>query len=164
MTTDSLITPEVRAWAERGYPSAEVAITARDIAKFAHATGETDPIHFDAEAAVAAGFRDVVAPAMFYLVLRSEPYHLRPRAELAPDGSAADDVPPLAVTRAMAGETELTFDGRFVAGDVVACSKRLVDMSEKQGRSGALVLLHFEYRYDVEDRTVVLERFTRIFR
>lgn len=161
---DTLITAEAREWAQRKFPPVEVPITARDIAKFAHATGETDPMYFDAEAARAAGYQDVVAPQLFYLVLRSEPYHLRPRSELAPDGSATEDIPPLAVTRAMAGETELTFAGRFVAGDVVACHKRVVDLNEKQGRSGALVLLHFEYRYDVEDRTVVLERFTRILR
>ena len=159
-----MITPEARAWAERGYPDVDVAVTARDIAKFAHATGETDAVYFDAEAARAAGYPDVVAPQMFYLLLRSEPYHLRPRAELDRDGSASEDIPPLAVTRAMAGETQLEFSGRFIAGDVVTCSKRLVDMTEKQGRSGALVLLHFEYRYDVEGRTVVVERFTRILR
>jgi hydroxyacyl-ACP dehydratase HTD2-like protein with hotdog domain len=161
---ESVITPEARAWAQREYPDVQVPITARDIAKFAHATGETDPIYFDAEAARQAGFADVVAPPMFYLLLRSEPYHLRPRAELNADGSAADDIPPLPLPRAMAGETQLTFDGRFVAGDVVTCSKRLVDMTEKQGRSGPLVLLHFEYCYSVDGRTVVTERFTRIMR
>jgi hydroxyacyl-ACP dehydratase HTD2-like protein with hotdog domain len=161
---DSLLTPEVRAWVGRDYPHLEVAITARDIAKFAHATGETDRLYFDAEAARAAGYRDVVGPPMFYLLLRSEPYHLRPRGELADDGSARDDIPPMRVSRAMAGETELTFDGRFVAGDVVTCRKRLTDITERQGRSGPLVLLHFEYRFDVAGRTVVHERFTRIFR
>lgn len=162
--TDSLITPEARAWAERDYPDVDVAITARDIAKFAHATGETDPIYFDTEAAQAAGHRDVVAPLMFYLLLRSEPYHLRPRGDFETDGSPTEDIPPLAATRAMAGETQLEFNGRFVAGDVVTCRKRLVDLTEKQGRSGALVFLHFEYRYDVDGETIVVERFTRILR
>ena len=161
---DSVITPEALEWAARTYPDVTIEITARDIAKFAHATGETDPIHFDAETARAAGYRDVVAPQMFYLLLRSEPYHLRPRHELGADGSATEDLPPLALTRAMAGETALEFDGRFVAGDVVTCRKRLADITEKQGRSGPLVFLHFEYRYDVGGRTVTLERFTRIMR
>jgi hydroxyacyl-ACP dehydratase HTD2-like protein with hotdog domain len=161
---DSVITPEAREWAARTYPDRTVEISRRDIAKFAHATGETDAVYFDADAARDAGYRDVVAPPMFYLVLRSEPYHLRPRSELERDGSAVEDVPPLSTTRAMAGETQLEFSGRFVAGDAVTCRKRLVDMTEKQGRSGTLVFLNFEYRYDVEGQTVVLERFTRIFR
>ena len=161
---ESLITPEARDWARRSYPDSEVPITRRDIRRFAHATGETDPIHFDVHSARAAGHRDLVAPEMFYVLLRAEPSHLRPRAELEPDGSPTEDIPPLAFTSAMAGETQLEFDGRFVAGEVVTCRKRLVDITEKQGRSGALVFLHFEYRYDVEDRTVVLERFTRLLR
>ncbi len=161
---DTVITPEARQWAARHYPDVELTITARDIAKFAHATGETDPMYFDVEAARAAGYRDVVAPPMFYLLLRSEPYHLRPRDQLERDGSPSEDIPALALTRAMAGETELTFDGRFVAGDMVTCRKRLADLTEKQGRSGPLVFLHFEYRFDVEGHTVVLERFTRILR
>ena len=161
---ESVITQEAREWAARSYPDVTVEVTARDIAKFAHATGETDPMYFDAEAARAAGFRDIVAPQMFYLLLRSEPHHLRPRGELGVDGSATEDLPPLALTRAMAGETRLEFYGRFVAGDVVTCRKRLVDITEKQGRSGPLVFLQFEYRYHVEGRTVTLERFTRIMR
>ncbi|MEX1124164.1 MAG: MaoC family dehydratase N-terminal domain-containing protein, partial [Acidimicrobiia bacterium] len=36
-------------------------MTATDIAKFAHATGETNPTHFDRGAAIAAGYADVVA-------------------------------------------------------------------------------------------------------
>ncbi|MDQ3938863.1 MAG: MaoC family dehydratase N-terminal domain-containing protein [Chloroflexota bacterium] len=164
MGDDSVITPQARRWASREYPDAQITITARDIAKFAYATGETDPVHFDAEAARRAGYRDVVAPPMFYLLLRSEPYHLRPRAELERDGSPSEDIPPLALKRAMAGETQLEFAGRFVAGDTVTCRKRLHSLTEKRGRSGPLAFLQFEYRYDVEGRTVVLERFTRILR
>ena len=162
--TGSLITPEARAWAARSYPDADVAITARDIAKFAHATGETDAIHFDPQAARAAGYRNVVAPQMFYLLLRSEPYHLRPRGDFEADGTPTEDIPPLAVARGMAGETQLELHRRFVAGDVVTCRKRLSDLTEKHGRSGPLVFLHFEYRYDVDGATAVVERFTRILR
>ena len=164
MSTETVVTPAVRGWAEQRFPEIDVEITRRDIAKFAHATGETDAIYFDPEAARAVGYRDVVAPQMFYLLLRSEPYHLRPRAELKPDGSAGDDIPPVSLTRAMAGETSLDITGRFVAGDVVTCAKRVVDVTEKQGRSGFLLFLHFEYRYSVAAQAVVVERFTRILR
>jgi hydroxyacyl-ACP dehydratase HTD2-like protein with hotdog domain len=64
----------------------------------------------------------------------------------------------------MAGETELEGDGVFCAGDEVACHKRLAELTEKPGRSGPLLFLTFEYRYDVAGRTVVRERFTRILR
>jgi acyl dehydratase len=38
------------------------------IAEYASAIGAENPIHFDREAALAAGFRDVVAPPMFCVV------------------------------------------------------------------------------------------------
>jgi acyl dehydratase len=50
-----VITEEARRWAEREYPSFDFEVTATDIAKFAHATGETNPIHLDKDAAMAAG-------------------------------------------------------------------------------------------------------------
>ena len=160
----TLLTEATRRWADRTYPVQHVTVTAGDIRRFAIATGETDPIHFDREAAVAAGHRDVVAPPMFYVYLRVLPHHLRPRDELEADGSPSEDIPPVAIAGAMAGETELEVDGEFCAGDEVACHKRLADLAEKPGRIGPLLFLTFEYRYDVADRTVVRERFTRILR
>jgi hydroxyacyl-ACP dehydratase HTD2-like protein with hotdog domain len=160
----TLLTDATRRWADRTYPVHHVTVTAGDIRRFAMATGETDPIHFDPDVARAAGFRDVVAPPMFYVYLRVLPNHLRPRDELEPDGSPSEDIPPVAITGAMAGETELEVDDYLCAGDEVACHKRLVDLTEKEGRSGPLLLLLFEYRSDVAGRTVVRERFTRILR
>jgi hydroxyacyl-ACP dehydratase HTD2-like protein with hotdog domain len=163
-SSETLLTDATRAWADRTYPVRHVTVTAGDIRRFAYATGETDPIHFDREAARAAGFRDVVAPPMFYVFLRVSPNHLRPRSELEPDGSPSEDIPPVAITGAMAGETELEIDGCFCAGDEVGCHKRLADLTEKVGRSGPLLFLTFEHRYDVAGATVVRERFTRILR
>ena len=160
----SLLTDATREWAGRGYPVHRVTVTANDIRRFAYATGETDPVHFDRDAARAAGHPDVVAPPMFYVFLRVQPNHLRPRAELERDGSPSEDIPPVAITGAMAGETALEVHGSFHAGDEVDCHKRLLDATEKSGRSGPLLFLTFEHRYDVRGRTVVLEKFTRILR
>ena len=38
------------------------------IREYARAVGEENPVHLDREAALAAGFRDVVAPPMFCVV------------------------------------------------------------------------------------------------
>ena len=38
------------------------------IREYARAVGQTNPVHLDREAAMAAGFRDVVAPPMFCVV------------------------------------------------------------------------------------------------
>lgn len=162
---DPVITPEGRAWADRDYPAIKLTVSRADIARFAHATRESDPIHYDLDAARAAGHPDVLAPPMFCVALRVSTFALRPISELEPDGWPTEDIPPLVTRRGMAGETRLTLHGDIYAGDEATVSKRLIEMTEKRGRSGPLVLLTFEYRYET-DRTglVAVEIFTRILR
>jgi acyl dehydratase len=160
----SIITAEARAWAERDHPSVEVTVSRADIMRFAYATGERDPIHFDLAAARAAGHRDLPAPPMFCVSLRISTFTLRPTDELEPDGWPSEDVPPLPTRRGMAGNTALTLHGDIYAGDQVRVGKRLTGMAEKHGRSGPLVLLTFEYRYETERGLAAVELFTRILR
>ena len=47
------------------------AVGREKIREYAHAVGETNPLHLDPEAARAAGHRDVVAPPMFCVVYSS---------------------------------------------------------------------------------------------
>jgi len=160
-----VITEEARAWADRDYPDFEYLVTAIDIARFARATGETNPIHYDPAAAAAAGYAGVVAPTMFPYVIRMHGATLVPSDELEPDGSPSADVPPLPTKRAMAGETSIELGARIVAGDVITVRKRLADMYEKEGRSGPLVFVEMEYTFtNQQDDFVARESFTRIYR
>ncbi len=160
-----VITEEARAWAEREYPPFSMTVTATDIAKFAYATGETNPIHFDREAAIAAGFPDVVAPTLFTYVVRMHASALVPPDDLEPDGSPSADVPPLPTRRAMAGETKVILGAPVLAGDVISVEKRLADMYEKEGRSGPLVFVEMEFTFtNQRGETVSRENFTRIYR
>jgi 3-methylfumaryl-CoA hydratase len=160
-----VITEEARRWADRAYPRFEMTVTATDIAKFAHATGETNPVHFDREAARRAGYSDVVAPTLFPYVVRMHASALVPADELEPDGSPSADVPPLTTRRAMAGETSVMFGEPVVAGDVVTVEKRLAAMYEKEGRSGPLVFVEMEFTFtNQRGELVARENFTRIYR
>jgi len=160
-----VITEEARRWAERDYPDYAFTVGERDIQKYAHAIGETDPMHFERAAAVEAGYADVVAPPLFPYVIRMHAAHLVGRDDLEPDGSATADVPPLDTTRAMAGETTIDLEQPVVAGDVVTVTKRIVDMYEKEGRSGALVFVIMEFTFTNQRGDLVArERFTRIYR
>lgn len=160
-----VITEEARKWAEREYPRFEMTVTATDIAKFAHATGETNPIHFDREAAAAAGYPGVVAPTLFPYVIRMHASALVPPDQLEADGSPRGDVPPLPTRRAMAGETSVEFGERIVAGDVISVEKRLARMYEKEGRSGPLVFVEMEFTFtNQRGELVARESFTRIYR
>jgi acyl dehydratase len=160
-----VITDEARRWAEREFPSFDFEVTATDIAKFAHATGETDPIHFDKEAALASGYPDVVAPSLFPYVVRMHASALVPIDQLEPDGSPTADVPPLPTRRAVAGETKVVVGGRVVAGDTITVTKRLAEMYEKEGRSGPLVFVEMEFTFtNQRGELVSQEKFTRIYR
>ena len=160
-----VITEEARRWADREYPRFEMRVTATDIAKFAHATGETNPIHFDREAATAAGYPDVVAPTLFPYVVRMHASALVPPEELEADGSPSADVPPLTTRRAMAGETSVVFGKPILAGDLITVEKRLADMYEKEGRSGPLVFVEMEFTFtNQRGELVARESFTRIYR
>jgi 3-methylfumaryl-CoA hydratase len=160
-----VITEEARRWADRVYPNFEMRVTATDIARFAHATGEKNPIHFDKKAAEAAGYTDVVAPTLFSYVVRMHASTLVPPDQLEPDGSPSADVPPLPTRRAMAGETSVVLGERIVAGDVISVKKRLANMYEKEGRSGALVFVEMEFAFTNQRGDLVArENFTRIYR
>jgi 3-methylfumaryl-CoA hydratase len=160
-----VITEEARRWANREYPRFEMQVTATDIAKFAHATGETNPIHFDREAATAAGYPDVVAPTLFPYVVRMHASALVPPEELEADGSPSADVPPLTTRRAMAGETSVVFGEPILAGDLITVEKRLAQMYEKEGRRGPLVFVEMEFTFtNQRGELVARESFTRLYR
>lgn len=57
--------------AGKTWDPASFSVEADRIAAYADAVGEESPIHRDAEAARAAGYRDVVAPPMFCVVYSS---------------------------------------------------------------------------------------------
>ncbi|MGI9599347.1 MAG: FAS1-like dehydratase domain-containing protein [Acidimicrobiales bacterium] len=161
----TMITAEARAWAERPFPIHRVTVGRTDIARFARAIGETDPRFFDPDAARAAGHPDVVAPPYFPYTIRMQAANLRDRADLEPDGSSSEDVPPVPTDRAMAGETAIEMGVPIHAGDVITLEKRIVDLFEKSGRSGALVFVKQEFRFtNQNDELVMREEFTRIYR
>lgn len=156
---------EMQAWVDAPPLVLHVRIDRKDIVRFAIATGETDPKHFAPDAARAAGFADVVAPPLFYVSLRTSVFNLVPADELHNEGTPLRDIPPLSFRQAMAGETSAELYRPFVAGADVTCSRVVESTFTKQGRSGTLTFIRFEYRYaDGDDLPIAVEHFTRIFR
>ncbi|HEV7207558.1 MAG TPA: MaoC family dehydratase N-terminal domain-containing protein [Mycobacteriales bacterium] len=152
-------------WMARPPDVCTVYVGPQDIARFALAIGATDQAHFDAAVARSRGFADVVAPALFYVSLRTGVFNLVPPEDLHAEGTPLRDVPPIPFTQAMAGETHAELYRPFVAGDLVTCSRHPKSVSEKIGRSGKLTFVQFEYQYTGSDsRPIATENFTRIFR
>lgn len=52
----------------KSWPAHEYEVGREKIREYAQVMGMENPVHFDAEAARAAGFRDIVAPPMFVVV------------------------------------------------------------------------------------------------
>ncbi|WP_340539088.1 FAS1-like dehydratase domain-containing protein [Nocardioides sp. GXZ039] len=139
-------------------------VTCTDIARFAHSIGSRAPEYFDAGAARSRGHRDVVAPLGYYVAIRHQTASLVALEELSVDGMPPDLTPATTYLRRAAGESRARFHDRFVAGDRVVVTKTLVDIADKQGRSGAFTAVTHELHYDTDRGTAVVEHFVRILR
>jgi len=158
------MTDKMQEWAARAPDVRDVRVDRKDIQRFAIATRASDPIHHDPEYARALGHRDVVAPLLFFVSLRTGVYNQVPQDALHEEGTPLADVPPMEFSQAMAGETDADLHKPFVGGDLVTCSRRVTGLSEKMGSRGLITFAQFEYTYsDSDGDPFVVERFTRLF-
>jgi len=127
-------------------------VTALDIAKFAQAIGESNPIHFDSAAAQAAGHPDVVAPPLFFQTMTFDPVAL----EMLPaDGSPVELDVPVPATRAMGGSSEYTLKRPARAGEWINVRSTLNDVQAKRGKSGPLYAIIVQTDFMDADGTLV---------
>jgi acyl dehydratase len=105
------------------YPPTTYAVGREKIIEFALATGETEPLHLDVEAARAAGYADVVAPPMFAVVYQ--------RASV----SQAMFDPELGIDFAhlVHGGQAFQWSALVVAGDELTTTLTVADISERVG-------------------------------
>ena len=150
----ALLTDEHRAAIGTSQPPVTVEITRRDIRKYATATEQQLRRYLDGDE----------APPMFVFNLFSD---IPTMDDLRPDGLARSTAggPPLPLARRMAGGTEITTYRPIVAGDVLIGTRTLVDLYEKEGRTGPLIFLVNELRVvDADGELVLTERQTGIAR
>ncbi|SFB63849.1 Acyl dehydratase [Amycolatopsis marina] len=93
---------------------------------FAKATGQTDPIYHDVEAALAAGHPDIPVPPTFLCALQNE----------RPDPFDWLDAIGVDLRDVLHGEQSFTFHSMAYAGDVLTARGRIEDVYSKKG--GAL--------------------------
>jgi acyl dehydratase len=105
------------------YPPTLYAVGREKIKEYAHAVGETNPLHLDHEAARAAGHRDVVAPPMFCVVYSS------------PSVAPALFDPEVGINFAMLvhGGQEFVWGPLVVAGDEITTSASIKSIEERGG-------------------------------
>lgn len=88
-------------------PSAAYAVGPAKIREFAEAVGSTDPVHTDREAALARGYRDVIAPPTFAVLIA-----MQCDAQFVADPEAGIDY-----SRVVHGEQKFVHHRPITAGD-----------------------------------------------
>jgi acyl dehydratase len=94
------------------------------IAEYARAIGAENPVHFDREAAKAAGYRDVVAPPMFAVVYSA--------GAMAP--AIFDPEVAMNFATMVHGGQEFVWGEPVVSGDTITTTATVKDISEKDGK------------------------------
>jgi acyl dehydratase len=109
----------------KSYEPVSYAVGREKVREYARAVGETNPLYLDLEAARAAGYADVVAPPMFAVVYSS------------PAVTPAMFDPELGVNfaRVVHGAQELEWGPLVIAGDEIATTTTVKDLSERGGMS-----------------------------
>ena len=105
------------------YPPTTYAVGREKIKEYAHAVGETNPVHLDVDAARAAGYRDVVAPPMFAVVYS------------APSVTPAIFDPEVGINFAMMlhGGQEFVWGPLVQAGDEITTTVSVKSIEERAG-------------------------------
>lgn len=106
-------------------PAGPFPVDAELIAQFAAAVGASDPIHTDADAARAAGYRDVVAPPT--MAVRFEQ---QGQAAYVADPEAGIDF-----SRVVHGEQAFTHHRPIVAGDEITATTTVTSIREAGGHA-----------------------------
>ena len=105
------------------YPPVLYAVGREKVREYAHATGETNPVYLDPEAARAGGYADVVAPPMFAVVYSAP--------ALAP--AILDPEVGINFATLVHGGQDFAWGAVVVAGDEITTTASVKDISERAG-------------------------------
>ncbi|HEU4760258.1 MAG TPA: MaoC family dehydratase N-terminal domain-containing protein [Dehalococcoidia bacterium] len=148
MTQASLITSDMQAAIGRESPPVTYELDRHACRLFARAVGYSDPIHFDEEAARAAGYRDIPAPPGFL----GHPVYNPGRTAGPGYASLRFDTP---LKRILNGGTDIEYLADVCAGDVLTATTRLADIKEREGNMGPMLITTTETTFRNQQGDVV---------
>jgi acyl dehydratase len=105
------------------YAPVTYAVGREKVREYAHAVGETNPLHLDVEVASAAGYTDVLAPPMFVVVYASAPFMT----------ALFDPELEIDFARLVHGGQQFRWEHPVVAGDEVTTTLTVKDIAERAG-------------------------------
>ena len=151
----SVITDEMQAQIGVESEPAVVELDKSACRLFARAVGYSDPVFFDEEFAKRLGYRGIVAPPAFlgHLVYN-------PNRPTRPGGYFRFDTP---YKRVLNGGTEIEHFDTVCAGDLLTVTTKLVDLQERVGSVGPMLISVTEFIYrDQSGKVVAVVRGTGI--
>lgn len=107
----------------RSWDPASFEVEAERVTKYAEAIGADNPVHRDADAARAAGFRDIVAPPMFCVVYSS----------VAMGPAILDPEVGMNFAAMVHGGQEFEWGEPVCAGDTITTAVTCKEISERDG-------------------------------
>lgn len=113
---------------EREFPEFTLEVERSKIREFAIALGLEDPVHTDLDAARAAGYDDLLAPATFTRQFWHETQENDPMQHLGYDPK-----------RRLHGEQEFEYHKPLVAGMVLKGRNAVISHREKEGKRGGMM-------------------------
>jgi acyl dehydratase len=133
-------------------PARTIEVEKYPIRLFSQVIGETSPVHFDEDAARAAGYRSIVAPPTFLFSLDV----------MAPASAAAVDMG-IDVSKILHGEQTFNYFRPIYAGDKLTFNARISDIYDK--KNGALEFVVTDTDVIDQDGTKVADmRFVLVVR
>ncbi|MGV9711744.1 MaoC family dehydratase N-terminal domain-containing protein [Gordonia sp. NPDC003424] len=127
----------------REFPGVSLLMTRSRLRDFAAATGQTDPIYTDLDAAKQAGHRDLPVPPTFIFGIEME----------GPDSFAFITELGIDLRTVLHGEQQFEYRQMTYAGDELTSTSRVVDVYDKKG--GLLDFLVRESTVTNQDGAVV---------
>ena len=115
--------PPVSSAVGKSFPPTTYAVGREKIREYERATGETEPLYLDVDAARAAGFADLVAPPMFCVVY----------AAPAIWPAVVDPEVGIDFARMVHGGQEFRWGPLVVAGDEIRTAVSVKDVSTRAG-------------------------------
>lgn len=115
-------------------PGVSVAVEKGQLTFFAKATGETNPIYFDEDAAMAAGHPTLPAPPTFAFTLNA-----LARAKAGPGGYMPDMG--INIAHVLHGEQAFDYHATIYAGDVMTVAGTITDIYDKKGGAMEFIVM-----------------------
>ncbi len=140
----NLLTQEILDCIGSSAPPRREVATQRDIRHYAMATRQRNPRYLSGEE----------APPLYYTALF---WPEAPLDTLRPDGLTTDMLlPALPLQRVMAGGVRVRYERPIVPGDELVATRTIVDIREKEGKTGPLIFLETETRIETAAGELVL--------